>query len=61
MGVKTMTTIFSALRKKGEVSATSGTQWIERTIAKQAIKMVRIGPFVAGKIGATAVAEKMGR
>ena len=53
-----MRAILDATFRIAEITATLIPQCIQRTVAKQAVEILRICPFVAGKIFAAAIAEK---
>lgn len=59
--VKTLTTVLTALGQKRKGSTALKTKRIERAIAKKTVKVIRIGPLVAGEIRTSAVAEVMRR
>lgn len=58
MGKLTICTILDAPVIDPEIAAALFTQCIQRAITKQAVKIFRIRPFVAGKIFAFLVTEK---
>lgn len=57
VGVQAAAAILAPIRTNYEAAATFGAQQVERTITKQTVKIIRIRPWVAGKIFTFPVGE----
>ena len=58
MGKKAVTAILDPVLQPAEVSAAFFSKQVERAVAEQAVEIVRVGPWVTGKILAVTIGKK---